>query len=742
MPGLRTTLLSLLLALALGLAWLVSTTDGARWLAQRASAWVPELNVTVLGGNLWEGVQLADVRWQSDVAQLRAKALTLNWDPWCVLRGEHCVMALQGEALKLNEHSLGELRLALAGNAASHRIDLTLDGGVLPLRLALQGGIEAAPRRWQGQLIDGVVGAKPQRWQLIETPELQLEWRSRSLSLAPHCWANEAINLCVNAASVSPRAAELALDLRSMPMQRLAAYWPEGVRVNGYLSATANLAWQAGGTPRARLTVVSPDGELRLARPEGQSDLPLRYRRLVLDADLRPDRADLRLGMASPDIGNGGFAVHTDPLAAERPLAGIVWLEGVSLAPLAGLLPEISQINGAIAARGEVAGTLRQPRFNGELAIVDTTLLPRALAAPIEAIDLVARVAGDEAAIDGQYRLGAGQGQVNGTLSLAEGSLNGSLALTGEELELRPGAVTQITVDPNLKLEVMPSGLALSGRLDIPSAEITLGSGVGSGAVRTSPDAVRVDARGEPLQAVEGDSNRGLQSDLRLVFGERVNIKAQGLTGRLTGELFLRQAIGADAKAQGVLELKDAQYSAYGQTLAVRRGRLIFAGPVENPRLDIEAVRESPDLLAGLRVAGTAQDPQLTLFSRPPMEQASVLSYLITGRPPGQGTPSQEALVGEAALALGVFGGSRIGGALAEEIGISDFQLEASGQGESAEVAVSGYLAPNLMLRYGVGVFEPENTLTLRYYLRPRLYLEAVSGAEGALDLFYSFDYD
>ena len=37
MPGLRSLLLTLIFGLALGVAWLISTTDGARWLAARVA---------------------------------------------------------------------------------------------------------------------------------------------------------------------------------------------------------------------------------------------------------------------------------------------------------------------------------------------------------------------------------------------------------------------------------------------------------------------------------------------------------------------------------------------------------------------------------------------------------------------------------------------------------------------------------------------------------------------------------
>lgn len=62
--------------------------------------------------------------------------------------------------------------------------------------------------------------------------------------------------------------------------------------------------------------------------------------------------------------------------------------------------------------------------------------------------------------------------------------------------------------------------------------------------------------------------------------------------------------------------------------------------------------------------------------------------------------------------------------------------------GDSAQVVVSGYILPGLQLKYGIGIFDSLATLTLRYRLMPRLYLEAVSGVSQALDLLYRFEFD
>lgn len=75
---------------------------------------------------------------------------------------------------------------------------------------------------------------------------------------------------------------------------------------------------------------------------------------------------------------------------------------------------------------------------------------------------------------------------------------------------------------------------------------------------------------------------------------------------------------------------------------------------------------------------------------------------------------------------------------LVEKFGFSNVQLDTNDEGR---VAISGYIGENLMVKYGVGVFNPGYEMTVRYYLLSQLYLETVSGTVGqSLDIYYSFD--
>ena len=84
-------------------------------------------------------------------------------------------------------------------------------------------------------------------------------------------------------------------------------------------------------------------------------------------------------------------------------------------------------------------------------------------------------------------------------------------------------------------------------------------------------------------------------------------------------------------------------------------------------------------------------------------------------------------------IGLGVAQSGQIVGKIGETFGVSNLALDTQGVGDSSQVVVSGYVLPGLQVKYGVGIFDSIATLTLRYRLMPKLYLEAVSGVDQAL---------
>ncbi|MEP2603116.1 MAG: translocation/assembly module TamB domain-containing protein, partial [Paraglaciecola sp.] len=146
------------------------------------------------------------------------------------------------------------------------------------------------------------------------------------------------------------------------------------------------------------------------------------------------------------------------------------------------------------------------------------------------------------------------------------------------------------------------------------------------------------------------------------------------------------------------------------------------------------------DVVAGLRVEGGVESPTVTVFSEPEMEQQQSLSYILTGRDLGDSSDdSQDTILTNALLSLGLGQSENLVSKAVNKLGFQDVSLDTSGQGDDTQLSLTGTISPGVQLRYGVGVFDSESEVAIRYELLPKLYLEAVSGLESTLDIYYQF---
>ena len=118
------------------------------------------------------------------------------------------------------------------------------------------------------------------------------------------------------------------------------------------------------------------------------------------------------------------------------------------------------------------------------------------------------------------------------------------------------------------------------------------------------------------------------------------------------------------------MQVKDGTYTALARKLDIERGRLIFSGGLlADPAVDIRAVKEFPDVKAGVNVRGSLREPRLSFFSEPSIPQAQIVSLLLAGGSlesvqdqDRAGTPgAQQEVAGQAAALLAAQIGSKIG---------------------------------------------------------------------------------
>ncbi|RNM23085.1 translocation/assembly module TamB [Dickeya undicola] len=675
------------------------------------------------------------LRWQ----ELSLGKLTLNGDVQSD-KQVHGTLTLQLQRLVQGDLHLASLNVRATGDENQHQLRLTMNGEPVGGQLLLSGHFDRGQQRWQGELSDTRFDTPVGEWRLAPAMSLVYQAAAQKVTIGAHCWRNPDAELCVPQPIEAGASGKASVNLNRFNLAMLKPFLGQQTAVTGTITGNAQVSWQAnGGLPEAHVALVGNGVTVRQQVQGGT--LPVAFDTLTLDAGLQKGQA--RLAWLMGIQGNGRFRgdVQIADPQRRRNLSGTVTLNALSLDLLRPILRQNEKATGVVNADLRLGGDLQRPQVFGQMALdnfdVDGSWMP---------VDLTSgRMAllfnGMSSTLQGVFRTTQGQINLAGNAdwSVPE-AWRARIAVNGDRMRVTVPPMARLDVSPDIVFEATPQLLTLNGMVTIPWARIVVHD-MPASAVDVSSDEVILDERRRPMPTAT--SSIPIASNLIIRVGNDVWLDAYGLRARLSGDLNVTQ----DTQGLGLngqISMPEGRFKAYGQDLQVRKGQLLFSGPPTQPVLNIEAIR-NPDNTAdsvtvGVRVTGTATAPKLEVFSDPTLSQEEALSYLLRG----QGLNSSGAdssMMTSALIGLGVAQSGQVVGKIGEAFGVSNLALDTQGVGDTSQVVVSGYVLPGLQVKYGVGLFDSLATLTLRYRLMPKLYLEAVSGMNQALDVLYQFEF-
>ena len=631
---------------------------------------------------------------------------------------------LKGSGIQSGDTQVGTLNASAQGDINSQKVRLELAGPLVQLALALDGNLDKG--NWRGRLASGDIQAGGQDWKLQAPAKIE-RLADGKLTFAAHCWVSGPASLCGEDQRLMPEP-KLRYHLKQFPIDSLAAFLPKDFAWLGKLNADIQLDLPDSG-PKGVVSVDASGGTLRVKDKHQWLDFP--YDTLTLETTLNPTRIDTRLNFRGGKLGELLLQAQINPLPKNKPISGNFSLTGLDLAVARPFVPMVETLHGRLNGNGRISGGLLAPQVNGSVNLLDGEISGPELPISLEGLNVQALIAGESVQLNGAWRSGkAGQGSLKGQIEWGQ-ALAVDLRLQGSQLPVTVEPYAVLEVAPDLKISLKNDHLAIAGKVRIPRGDITVRE-LPPSTVKVSDDTVIIGSQTE-----EGKPPMAMAMDIDVAVGEdQLNFSGFGLTAKVQGHVH----IGDNLDTRGELWLNDGRYRAYGQKLDVRRARLLFAGPLDQPYLDIEAIRKTDDVIAGIRLSGSAEQPTTQIFSEPAMSQEQALSYLVLGRPLSS-TGEDNNLLAQAALGLGLMGSAGVTSDLARDLGIKDFELDTQGSGTTTAVVASGKITEKLSLRYGVGVFEPASTIALRYLLSKKVYLEVASGVASSLDIFYKRDF-
>lgn len=740
-----------------------------------------------------EALQLdrAEAHWSLSSEGLVSPATTTQAGPTAEAAARPQALEVRLQGLRgADPHGprLTQLQAALSGPWSSHRWQLRLDSPVRPpawMDAASPGGAISGSERgsvfigegggaWQAA-IDG--GGRWQadvgtlRWQDAgQGPPAEPAWVQaqdlkavltlgpdgalKALSLQPgraRAWGvglqwQEAEWQAAARAEEQPR---LRLSASMDPVS--VAPWLQrlqpGLDWAGDLSVSGQVQLDAGEQFAAQAQWQRVDGDLSLRIEEARRALEIDDLRLALSA--REGQWELTQALVGRSVGvvGGLQRLQTSPQAwwpaAETPLDGGLSLLVPRLAVWAPWLPVGWQLGGSLRVGAGLSGSLGRPVLVGSMDGEGLMIRNRLQGVALQQGELAVRLADGRAWID--------------RLAFADGTGAGRLVMQGEALLTQQPSLRLTTQAQHLRVldrfdrRLTLTGettLALSGTSLRVDGNLVVDNGVFDISQSDAPAlAADVTVRGRRPQAVAPASGPATQAapglnpilNLRLDLGPSLRVRGRGLDAALRGQLRLSSP-QARLALDGTVRVEEGTYRAYGQNLRIERGRVSFRGPIETPALDILAVRADVDTAVGVQVSGSAAKPRVRLYSAEGLDDRDTLTWLLLGRAPDGLGRDDSALLQRAALALFEGEGSQ-GPGLLERLGLDQFSLSRSGEGDGADtvLSVGKQVSQRLYVGYEHALGAAGGTWQLIYRIVGRLTLRARTGAENAVDALWSW---
>jgi len=630
---------------------------------------------------------------------------------------------------------LQQLQWQLSGSLQNHDSHLAIDSHQLQLATAATGQLTS--HSWQLGLHELRLKSDFGDWQLAGATQLQWLRASQQLRLQPLCLLEQHSALCLRTQQLlSKQQGELAVGIGHLSLSDLSALLPDNISLAGQLNGEVALRWQKGRLNSLSFDLNSPQG---LVRHQLTTAIDLPFSQLKSRGTLSVDTLDAELSALLQQNSPLTAQVKLSQLNSKSPqLSAQLQLKPLALKFLQAALTELQQFNGQLSAELRADGALLNPAIYGHLALDQLQLSGPQVPVELTSANLLASFNGFQASLNSRWQTPEGQLEWSGQANwLQPSQWFVDMTVVGNNLHSQL-LDSELVVSPDLRLTASPHSGEIRGSITVPSGHIRFNS-LPDSATAVSNDEVIVAADQGQLSKTAWRLN----SDIRLRIDDDVRLSAFGLNTRLYGDLRIRQQ-ELIPTLHGQVQLKDGQFRAYGQDLKLRKGKLTFNGPANQPLLAIEAIRNpektEDEVIAGLRVNGLADDPVVQVFSEPAKPQANALAYLLLGR--DIGSSAGDGAVTTGLIGIGIANTGKLVGSIGEAFGISDLSLDTAGSGDKSKVTVSGYLSPRLQVKYGVGIFSQFGEFTLRYRLMRQLYVEAVQGLATSVDVLYKIEFD
>lgn len=643
---------------------------------------------------------------------------------------------LQAHGVQLAARHLDTVQVRLNGRRDAHTLELDAQSPSARFSARLAGGLEG--QAWRGELQRASVDGK---WPLaLNAPTRLLLSRERQ-QLERLDISLDGGRLFVERFERQGAYISSSGTLTDLPLAPALALLEASTRVTTDLRVEGEWNLRLEDTVNGRIRVARKSGDVHLLDP----DTALGLSTLTLGLDAAAGLTTVRLAADTGSAGSlrveghGTLARKGDLVILPR-TAPLDWNAQFNLPDLHLLRPFLTpgiRADARLQASLQGSGSLTHPVLDGKFSAEAIRFSMPQEGVAINDGTLKLRLAGNEVNVDEGVLHGArGRILLGGSAKLNESE--GGLKLDIEQFPISNRSDRRVVISGSSRLTYTQRRLHLEGELRADRARVEI---TGADRPELSPDVVVV-GRAPPAEPPE--QRIPLVLDLKFKLGDDFLYKGDGLDAQLSGELRVYTE-NQLLRGEGRIQMERGRYTAYAQTLTIERGALVYTGPMDDPGVDMLAVRTMPTVKAGVLVSGTLLQPVVKLYSEPPMPDTETLSWLVLGHGIESGGQQNFALLQIAASSLMSQAESvAVQSRLAEALQIDTFELR-TGNGQNlatSTVNVGKRISSRTTLSYEQTLDGLSQVVKVIYQLTPKIRLETRTSEQSSIDAFYIHEFD
>ncbi len=716
----------------------LTITDINRWYALANGTFTSDFTIM---GNKSDPIirlnsKLNDLTWQQVYSP--SIELTASYQP---LSNHKLQLTLKNERIDITDKSsttsIPNISLNIAGDLSKHQLQLDWQGE-LAGNLKLSGQWHEAQNLWQSVIEDAVFTYQQETLRNNQVFSLDFNVNDQQLRIDKHCWQGTGIEMCLPDDAIVGQSGDISLGLNLDLSLIEKMFLPNEVQLQSKVSGDITAQWSPTQAISAQAAFTFSPGSIRVTDEYNEKQVSQwRHGELsfkVNEAQLIT-KFQLHDVQEKPLVNINSKIAFTD----ELPLEAQIELNQFNLQPFQALIHNVINLQGFVTAELAVLGTIKAPLINGKIVLDGGELLLSQTPNKLQKISAELQINNNKANMLGEFFIKDDKATLTGQLDWQD-DFTVNIDLYAKQLPLVFPPQLVAKVSPTLNFLLKEKVLTMSGSVNVLAGSYNIEK-LPQGSIDLSDDVIIIDEQGK--EVFKEKSGLAIKTDISINISKPFIVSGQGLESNLFGQLQVTQQQSKPLQLFGNIQSINGSYQAYGQKLTIDTGELTFNGPLTNPYFNLRASRhiKAEDIEVGLQITGLADALDMQLFSTPTMEAPEMLSYLARGRGLDSGGGSSTAAA-SMLIGFGVTNSVGIFDQIEKLPLISNIAVDTEGEGDTTQATISGYVGNRVYLKYGIGVYEPINELTVRLYILNRLWLEIVSGIEQSSDIYYSFDID